>query len=58
MRIGQLWLRGLVIGVGFLTPGCSDSESTHPKELTTAQEQEFKAQYDAKREVEGKTRAP
>jgi hypothetical protein len=42
--------------VGGLLPsaGCSDTDSTRAKEMTTAEEQEFKAQYDASREIEGK----
>jgi hypothetical protein len=52
------WSIGFLIGVGFLTAGCSDGESTRPRELTTAQEQEFKSQQDAAREGEAKSREP
>lgn len=58
MRIANLGITAVVVGAGLVTGGCSDGESTRPKELSTAQEQEFKSQYDAAREKEGKTREP
>jgi hypothetical protein len=45
---------GLLIGLRYLTTGCSDSEPKRPKELTTGQEDEFKAQDDAARQIDGK----
>lgn len=58
MKAVRCWVAGSMIGIGLLNAGCSDGESTRPKELTTAQDQGFKATYDASREVEGKNREP
>lgn len=54
MRFAKCCLIGMLVGGLLPSAGCSDTDSTRAKEMTTAEEQEFKAQYDASREIEGK----